>query len=487
VHFAYGETLRNIGPAELSLIETGSVDFGVFKPFLREFLTVDRLNWALLTLCLMGAIAALPPLVQATGAFKPAETRRGLAWTLTFVVIGLTAVPALAALARLETYRVVSAGPTFTNLPDWIQRGSEAGAVRLHGTSLGLVDTVTRDVLAGATSIDAISATMADRGTRSETLWQRLDPAVQEAVLELARKFQASPRLPPSDRWAAYVDTVVTAAAAAAGNMSGKPNLASIGIEPQDLLLALPHTAGLPPIVSSLMIAIILSAAAILAATLIAALSSMLVRDGSATVFGSGLGSTAEVTTIRIAAILLTLGLAFTAAVVSIPADVAFVVSLSLAAAGLLPALILAIWIPRTNSWGLAAAVVAGLAVGTYYLAGTALYSVSFYETWPGLSSAGPDAYAEYEVARDIWIAAEGDDRTAAYADLASRTTGSLWSPGLANWFGIAPAAAPILAVPFALLVGLFLSVITPSPHAASLSAFARIHGRAAVTSAVET
>jgi Na+(H+)/acetate symporter ActP len=179
--------------------------------------------------------------------------------------------------------------------------------------------------------------------------------------------------------------------------------------------------------------------------------------------------------------------LAFTAAVVSIPADVAFVVSLSLAAAGLLPALILAIWIPRTNSWGLAAAVVAGLAVGTYYLAGTALYSVSFYETWPGLSSAGPDAYAEYEVARDIWIAAEGDDRTAAYADLASRTTGSLWSPGLANWFGIAPAAAPVLAVPFALLVGLFLSVITPSPHAASLSAFARIHGRAAVTSAVET
>jgi hypothetical protein len=89
-------------------------------------------------------------------------------------------------------------------------------------------------------------------------------------------------------------------------------------------------------------------------------------------------------------------------------------------------------------------------------------------------------------VARDIWIAAEGDDRAAAYADLAARTTGSLWSPGLANWFGIAPAAAPVLAVPFALLIGLLLSVITPRPDAASLRAFARIHGRS-VTSAVET
>jgi Na+(H+)/acetate symporter ActP len=170
---------------------------------------------------------------------------------------------------------------------------------------------------------------------------------------------------------------------------------------------------------------------------------------------------------------------------VPVATDVTFVVSLSLAAAGLLPALILAIWFPRANSWGLAAAMISGLALGTYYLAGTALYSVSFYETWYGLSSAGTDAFADYEMARDIWIAAEGDDRAAAYADLAARTTGSLWSPGLANWFGIAPAAAPILAVPFALLIGLVVSFITPKPHAAFLVAFDRIHGRTRVTAPV--
>ncbi len=485
-HLAYGEALRSIPPAELSLIESGAVDFGVFKPFVREFLTVDRLNWALLTLCLMGAITALPPLIQATGAFKPAATRLGLAWALTFVVVALTAVPALAALARLETYRVVSAGLTFTELPVWIRRGSEAGAISLHGTSLGLVDTVTHDVAAGATSIDAISAAMSDRGARSETLWQRLDPAVQESVLDLARKFKVAPGLPLADRWPAYADTVVTAAATAAGNMSGKPDLASIAIEPQDMLLALPQTAGLSPIVSGLVIAIVLSAAAVLAATLIATLSSMVVRDGTAAIIGRQLGNSSEVALVRIVAVVLTLGFALTAAVVPVAADVTFVVSLSIAAAGLLPALILAIWIPRANSWGLAAAVIAGLALGTYYLAGTALYSVPFYETWSHLSSAGPEAYAEYEEARDVWIAAEGDDRAAAYADLAARTTGSLWSPGLANWFGIAPAAGPILAVPFALLIGLLVSVITPRPHGASLIAFDRIHGRTRATSTVE-
>jgi cation/acetate symporter len=118
-------------------------------------------------------------------------------------------------------------------------------------------------------------------------------------------------------------------------------------------------------------------------------------------------------------------------------------------------------WVPRATATGLVAAVVAGLMLGTYYLAGAVLYSVPFYEAWAGLSSAGPEAFAEYEEARELWIAAEGDERAAAYADLAARTTGSLWSPGLANWFGIAPAAAPVLAVPFALLIGLIVSLVS--------------------------
>jgi Na+(H+)/acetate symporter ActP len=456
---AYGKALSEIRPAEITLIEQGAVDFGVFKPFMREFLTIDRLNWALLAISLMSAVAALPPLVQATGAFAPASARRGIAWTLTFVVIALSTVPALSALARLETYRVVAASSSFADLPDWIRRGSEVGAVELHGTSLALVDAVARDVASGAGSVGGISAARADAGTRAEAQWQRLDPAVQEAVLDLARRVQSQPSAPLPDRWTVYVDTVVMAAATAAGNISGKPDLASITIDPQYLLLALPHAAGFPAIVSITVIATILAAGLISAAALVSVLSSMLVRDGVTVLAGAHLGNSAEVLAVRLTSIALAFGFSLAAALVPVTADVLFVVSLALSACVLFPALVLTLWVPRGNAFGFLAALLTGLAIGTYYLAGTAIYSVPFYETWAGLSSAGPDAFAEYEEAREIWVSAEGDERSAAFADLAARTTGSLWSPGLANWFGIAPAAAPVLAVPFAILVGLLFGV----------------------------
>jgi cation/acetate symporter len=475
---AYGTALQGIGPAELELIEKGVVDFGIFKPFLRHFLTVDRLNWALLTVSLMCAVAALPPLIQATGCFRPGAARRGLAWSLTLVVFALTAIPALAALARLETYRAVSASSTFADLPAWIRRGSEAGAVRLHGTSLGLVNTVAGDIGAGASSIEAISAAMADRGTRSEKIWQRLDPPVQAAVLELARKFRASPGS-FDDRWTAYVDTVVTAAAASAGNVSGKPELASISIDPHQLLLALPHVAALPTFISIAAIAIILAAAVVLAATLVASLSTMLIRDGIGVISDRQVSNKTEIALTRFAAIILTVTASFAAVLLPINPDNILVISLSIAAAGLLPALVLTIWVSRATAFGLAAAAITGIALSAYYLTGTVIYSVPFYETWASLSSSGPAAYAEYEEARELWIAAEGEDRDAAFSDLAARTTGSLWSPGLANWFGIAPAASPVIAIPLALLIGLLVSLVSGAPSRTSMAAFRRIHGRA--------
>lgn len=461
VPVAYGSAVAAIGPAEMALIEGGAVDFGVFKPFLREFLTVDRLNWALLVVSLMGAVAVLPPLVQATGVFAGREARRGIAWALTFVVIALTAVPAVAALARLETYRAVSASQTFADLPAWVRRGSDAGGVLVHGTSLHMVERVASDVARGASSIEAIGATMADRGVRAEAIWQRLDPAVQAAVLDLGRRLNETPGQPLDARWVPYVDTVVMAAAAAAGNTSGKPDLASLEIDPQFLVLGLPGAAGLPEIIATLTAAVVIGAAVVLVAALVWVLSSMIVRDGTAVVFGREPRAGAELAMMRGLTIVLAFAFALGAVLVPVTADAILVVSLSLAAVGLLPAVVFAVWVRRATAAGLVAAVVAGLVLGTYYLAGTAIYSVPFYEAWAGLSSAGPEAYAEYEDARQLWVAAEGDERAAAYADLAARTTGSLWSPGLANWFGIAPAAAPVLAIPFALIIGFIVSFVS--------------------------
>ncbi len=162
----------------------------------------------------------------------------------------------------------------------------------------------------------------------------------------------------------------------------------------------------------------------------------------------------------RILAVGLAIAIALTAALVPVTADVVFVVSLSLAAAALFPRARFDALGPARDHGRVRRRRRHRLAVGTYYLAGTAIYSIPFYEAWASLSNAGPDAFAEYEEAREIWVAAAGDDRAAAYADLAARTTGSLWSPGLANWFGIAPAAAPVLAIPAALLAGCLVSLL---------------------------
>jgi cation/acetate symporter len=473
---AYGGALRDIAGLEVTLIENGLVDFGVFKPFLREFLTVDSLNWALLSLCLMAAVAALPPLVQATGLFKPGgQTRRGIAWGLALAVVGLAAVPALAAFARLETYRVVIAGPSFADLPEWVRRASAADAVRIHGASLGLVEDAARATTRGADSIDGLSAAMAARGARQEMNWQRLDPSVQETVLATAKAFAADPGLTAAGRWSLFAQSVLPAAARAAGNESGKPDLAAISIDPQLLTLTLPAVAGLPAVLSGLAIAGVLGAALVLTAALVTTLSGLLVRDGL-----GGLAATdrAHVVASSLVTIAVTALAAAAVALVAMPAEVVLVASLSIAAAGLLPGLILAIWARRANTFGFLAAVATGLTVAAYYLVGTALFSVTFYETWSALSNAGTEAFLEFETAKEIWLAAEGDERAAAYADLAARTSGGLWTPGLANWFGVAPAAAAALAIPLALLVGMLVSVATPRPSAGSLAALARMHGR---------
>jgi cation/acetate symporter len=475
-HLAYGGALRDIAGMELTLIESGLVDFGLFKPFLREFLNVDSLNWALLSLCLMGALAALPPLVQATGLFKASgQTRRGIAWGLTFVILALAAVPALAALARLETYRVVLSGSSFADLPAWVRRASAADAVRIHGASLGLVDDAERATTMGADSVDGLSAAMAARGARQELNWQRLDPSVQEAVLATAKAFAASPGLTDGERWSLFAQSVLPAAARAAGNESGKPDLAAISIDPQLLTLALPAAVGLPAALSGLAVAGVLGAALVLAAALVTTLSGLIVRDGLG---GRAVTDRAHVVASSLATIVITVLSAGAVALVPVSPEVVLVASLTIAAAGLLPGLILAIWARRATTFGFLTAVLAGVALAAYYLVGTALYSVTFYETWSALSNSGTEAFLEFETAKEIWLAAEGDERAAAYADLVGRTSGGLWTPGLANWFGIAPAAAAALAVPLALLLGILVSLLTPRPSDGSLAEFDIMHGR---------
>lgn len=475
---AYGSALKEIAPAEIALIEAGLVDFGVFKPFLREFLTVDSLNWALLSIALMAGIAVLPPLVQATRAVRgPGEARRGIAWSLLFVILLLTAVPGLAAIARLEVYKVVASQPAFSDLPDWMRRASAIDAMRIHGTSLGMVDDAARAVGQGADSLGGLATYMADRGHTQEQVWQRLDPSVQQAVLSAAREMPAAAPGSESARWSRFAEIVLPVAAQSAGNETGKPDLAALSLDPQTLMLALPRAAGLPAILTAMTIASVLGAALVLCAALIASISGMLVHDGGGTLRGYSLTDRDLVMATRVLAIGITILAAGTVIFVPMTPDVVLVGSLSLAAAGLMPALLLGIWWPRANKWGWLAGVVVGLGVCAYYLVGTAIFSVTFYDMWSGLSNAGPEALEDFEEAKALWLASDGDQRAAAYADLAARASGGLWSPGLANWFGIAPAAAAVLAIPAALTTAILVSLVTLRPGHEARTLTARMHG----------
>lgn len=475
---AYGAALKEIAPAEISLIEAGLVDFGVFKPFLREFLTVDSLNWMLLTFALMAGIAALPPLVHATRAVRrPSDVRRGLAWALTFCVLLLTAIPGLAAIARLEVYKVVAAQPDLSDLPTWMQRASESDALRVHGASLGMADDAARAVMSGVSDPGGLTAAMSARGYAQEQVWQRLDPVVQEAVFAAALDDAAAPSRSLDARWRIFAQRVLTAAAQSAGNPTGKPDLAAISLDLQTLVVALPHAAGMAPAVIALTLAAVLGAALALAAALISSIAGMLAHDGAGAVGGAALADRDHVTATRVFSVGLTVLAAAAVVFVPMPPDVVVVASLTLAAAGLMPALLLAIWWPRATAWGWAAGLAAGLGIGAYYLIGTALFSVTFYEQWFALSNAGPEAWTDFEEAKALWLAAEGDDRAAAYADLAARTSGGLWSPGLANWFGVAPAAAAVLAIPVALFAAILVSLLTPKPGPVTEGLFQSMHG----------
>ena len=114
--------------------------------------------------------------------------------------------------------------------------------------------------------------------------------------------------------------------------------------------------------------------------------------------------------------------------------------ALVLAASGLFPALVAALWWPRASAWGVTAAMLTGLAVALFYLVGTRYFAVAFFETFEGLSSAGPTARETFAELKQAWSAAgAGPASEAAWAalDAHART--------IANWWGIKGLAAALL------------------------------------------
>ncbi|HZP09397.1 sodium:solute symporter family transporter [Methyloceanibacter sp.] len=159
------------------------------------------------------------------------------------------------------------------------------------------------------------------------------------------------------------------------------------------------------------------------------------------------------------AAILLVAGLAAVAAFF-LPRTmiVAAGYSLSLAASGLLPALLLGLWWKRANGQGALAGMIAGLVVCLYYLIVPRYFPYAFYETSRFLSSASEQQDAAYYALQRIYYLSDPENRPA---------VALLWEMNvraIANWWGIKPMFAAVFGVPVGFVVAVATSLLTPAP-----------------------
>ncbi len=479
-HIAYGAALRDLAAREVDLIEAGRVDFGLFKSFVREFLNVDALNWGLIALVIAAAVAVLPPLISVTQLVaRPSQSRSALAYLIVALVVLMTAVPAVAALMRLEVYRAVESSQRLPELPRWVRAASQLDAVRIHGVSSGMLEYAASALREGAASAADVADYIARNDRPAAAAWLRLDASVHDAVLRVARGLPIGSE--PDDVWRKFQDGVVPVAAEARGAEPQPLALGAITLSHDGGIVALTRASGLPIALAGLLAAAVLGAAVVGAAALtssIAAVAVTALRPGAAH------GASATVMWQRGVTVAIAGAAAAAAQLWTLPKDLLLVGALSLLAAGLFPAVLLTIWWKRTSAAGCIASMLAGMAAGGYYFAGSTFYPVTFYDTWHQLSSAGPAAYADYEEAKEAWLLTEGEERSAGYDELASRTAGALWSPGLANWFGVAPAANAVIAIPIALLVAMLISLLTPARRAGGDDVMARMHHARSLSSA---
>lgn len=160
------------------------------------------------------------------------------------------------------------------------------------------------------------------------------------------------------------------------------------------------------------------------------------------------------------AAVLLVAGLA-AAAAFFLPPHMTIVAagsSFSLAASGLLPALLLGLWWKRANGQGALAGMIAGLAVCLYYLIVPRYFPYAFYETSSFLSSASEQQDAAYYALQRIYYLSDPENRPA---------VALLWDMNvraIANWWGVKPMFGAVFGVPVGLIVAIATSLSTPAP-----------------------
>jgi cation/acetate symporter len=227
-------------------------------------------------------------------------------------------------------------------------------------------------------------------------------------------------------------------------------HLQDLSLQPEAAALAVTEMRGHGPAMLSLLAGGVLASALLTAAAPLRA-----IVDALQTLAGRG----SETPRGALSAVLAAAVVALAAlAALAHPAGLLTLVSWSftLAAAGLLPALSAGLWWRGANAYGACAALAAGFALALFYLAGTHFFAVPFFEIWGDMSSAGQMSRETFAELQDAWIAAApGAAKTAAWEALEHH------AQGIANWWGVKPAAVALLALPMGFIAVIAVSLVT--------------------------
>jgi len=131
---AYANALWQIQGLEETLLEQDLADPGVLKPMLTPFLSLNALNFFGVVLGLALGTASLPSLLSRHFAMPSAHAARASAvWAVIFVALFLSAVPALAAYARLALLTLIGDHTALADLPAWLFTYGKLGLVEICG------------------------------------------------------------------------------------------------------------------------------------------------------------------------------------------------------------------------------------------------------------------------------------------------------------------------------------------------------------------
>lgn len=383
---AQGEALLNIGLLESALGITPSHAAPFSAP------GFDRLNTALLVLCLMAGTASLPHLLIRHATTRTTHrTRNSVSWALVCVVILLIAAPVYAAFAKWTILELAASGLTPDNI-------SERAAWLLN--------------------------------------WARIDPS----LVQICGSVPIDAATVAATCWSEGIEQI---------------GLNDIRLDPDLVVLALPEISGMPYVGSALLGAGLLAAALGAGAGLLLSIANTLSFDIHDRMIAPVATASRRLFVARV--LLVIVGVAAAWASFARPSDfLSMVIStFSLAAAGLFPALVLSVWWQRANWQGVAAGMIAGVAVALYYMAGTRFDPVAFAELWSFASNATPEQISRLAELKAVWASASGDAKLDAWTPLEAHAL------SMANWFGVAPLSAAAFGTPLAFFVMIAVSLMT--------------------------